>query len=77
MAERAFCKWTKKDIADPICHICKGWVVIDNVAKCPFTVCGAPKPEYQHLITADERFASIRLMRAMEVVEERKRNRGQ
>lgn len=76
MAERAFCQWTENDIAEPVCHFCKGWVVIDNAKMCPFTTGGAPKPEYQHLITADERFASIRLMKAMEVVEERKKNRG-
>ena len=66
MAERKDCKWRRDPISEPVCHVCRGWVVLNNDIHCPFSgghdkVPFSPKPEFQHLITADERLFSVQL----------------
>ena len=66
MAEREDCKWRRNPISEPVCRVCRGWIVLNNELHCPFSgvrggVPGDTKPEFQHLITADERLFSVQL----------------
>ena len=66
MAKRVDCEWRRNPISEPVCHVCQGWIVLNNATHCPFSgvtggVPGDPKQEFQHLITADERLYSVQL----------------
>ena len=63
MSERSECQWMNKNrkvYKDEPCQICKGKVVVNRIALCPFcTETYGLIPELQHLVTADERLYSI------------------
>ena len=61
MTERRACEWQHNPISDPVCHRCLGWIVLNNELHCPFETLGNPKPQYQHLVTAFERYYAIQL----------------
>jgi hypothetical protein len=66
MPKRTSCKWKRFDgPGRSVCEVCKGYLHIDGVDHCPYHMDGVPRAEFQHLITAEERYFTIQQLRKL------------
>lgn len=66
MTTRIPCGWSNQPDAGDICAVCKGYIVQDNVNECPFISSFETRSQFEHLISADERYFVIQHHRKLE-----------
>jgi hypothetical protein len=62
MTTRMPCGWSNQpenECAGDICTVCKGYIVQNYVNECPFVSSFETKSQFEHLISADERYFII------------------
>ena len=73
MAHRTPCNWMsypRRSATEGICSVCLGHIKVDGIEYCPFMGKYTINPEFQHLLTAEERYYSISQLRKLEELRE-------